>query len=466
MKKAPPTVVTIILAVLAFPLAVIALFVSPVRAQIDGPVRVEENDAASSFGADVREIRFQLRAKSDKTEDPIRSVTLLYNVDDSAVQNTAVPAFRPGPSVTATYIWRVTNVLVPGTEIKYQWQVETAGGRKVTTQPKSITYNDTRFAWRESQGEHLTVFWHGSDSETSAVLLDEAKKTLALMRSQFGLSPDKPLRVYAYTRQQDYVSALATGSRQLEAAMTFGTDRIFVLAQGGSGMNTSLQGLRAEVANAIYRQKTSNPYAEPPRWLGEGLALMVSGRELSAQDYKTLGQLVEADRMLALTSLNGAFPTAERDRSLAYAQSLSLVRYMYDSFGAAKMKTLFAAIKEGATVDDALKKSLNISLGQLENRWKNALRSGAAARAAANGAAMRADRAAQGLGADDPIIDDSVDGVLADVAIAQPTRFWSGMFGKNTQWVVLGTNVFIGLALVTVIGGTIFSSVRRLRADD
>src|SRR5436190_10308340 len=107
------------------------LLLTPARAfaQSDA-VQIEENVAQSVFGVDRRELSFRLSARAS---DRIRSVLLLYYVDDSPVQNSAIPNFQPGPSVTAVYLWRVAGLLAPGSEIKYQWQIETEGGRKQTT---------------------------------------------------------------------------------------------------------------------------------------------------------------------------------------------------------------------------------------------------------------------------------------------------------------------------------------------
>jgi hypothetical protein len=169
-------------------------------------IDVTENQAQAGFGVETREIRFLLRAQSD---DRIKSVTLLYYVDDSVVQNAATPTFQPGRTVAAAYLWRVAGVLVPGSEIKYQWQIETDGGRKATTPMQSVKFDDQRFMWREYKGDQVTVFWHGSDQQVGTTLLDEVKKVQLTLRNEYALTLDKPLRVYAYARASDYASALA-----------------------------------------------------------------------------------------------------------------------------------------------------------------------------------------------------------------------------------------------------------------
>ncbi|HAN16102.1 MAG TPA: hypothetical protein DCP73_11120, partial [Chloroflexi bacterium] len=124
------------------------------------------------------EIRFLIRARSVRSDDPLTSVLLLYRVDDSAVQNTGVPSFQPGAVVSAVYRWRVSGVLLPGAEVRYQFQIETRSGVKITTPEQSVTYNDTRFDWREVKSGKVTAHWHSTDANTGQAVLDEATRTL------------------------------------------------------------------------------------------------------------------------------------------------------------------------------------------------------------------------------------------------------------------------------------------------
>lgn len=410
-----------------------------------GAPQIELNDAQVEFGA---EIRFRLRARGG---EPIRSVLLLYQVDDSRVQNTGVPAYQPGPLVTAIYPWRVANVLVPGAEVRYQWQIETASGVKTTTTEQAVTYNDTRFNWRETQGDQLTVYWHTNDAQTGASLLDEARKTQTRLSREFGLTFDKPVRIYAYSRQQDYVSALATG-RTLDTAMTFGIDRIFLLAPGGTtAMEPALQGLRREMGHALFVQKTKNPYVDPPQWLAEGFGLFIGGEVISEENYKALGQIAQANKLLPLKTLYSTFPNNDRDRNLAYLESLSVVKFVVDTYGPEKLKAVLTAFKDGSSVDDALKKGLGVTLDQLEGRWKTALKNGSAARVST---------------AERPGVAGSGDGGVVDRLFGPAIRFWQGVFGGYTQAVMIGIGGFIALGLVAVVGGTIFSLWRRGRAEE
>jgi hypothetical protein len=423
----------------------LALTPRPVFAQAD-PVEIVENSAQSVFGADIRELRFGLRARTG--EDRVRSILLLYYVDDSPVQNSAIPNFQPGSSVTAVYLWRVAGVLVPGSEIKYQWQIETDSGKKQTTALQSVTFADGRFQWREMKGDQVTLFWHDLDQPTAQTVFDEARRAQSRLRSDYGLTADRSIRIYAYARAQDYSSAVATASRRLEGAMTFAPDRIFVLVQPGQeGTASALQSVRQEVATAIFVQRTDNPYGPPPQWLAEGFALFLGGQAVSDNNQKALQQSAQSNRLVPLRALNGNFPSADNERALAYAESLSVVKFMFDSYGAEKVRATLAAFKEGTTVDDGLKKGLGVTLEQLEARWKTALKSGSAARPAPKGGSVDPD---------DPV---------ARVFGVQALEYWQGIFGANGRWVMLGGAGFAVVAVLGVVVGSVFVAIRKARQE-
>jgi hypothetical protein len=409
----------------------------------------------ADFGA---EIRFQLRLQGD---DPVTGAVLLYQVDDSNVQNTATTVVRPGTGgarTTATYVWRVAGVLLPGSQVTYQWQVQTASGQRATTAEQTVSYDDTRFSWRQASTDGVTVFYTAGDPQSGQALVDEARSTLNRLKSDFGLTLDKPLRVYAYARQEDYTSAVYTGS-PLEPSLTVGDDRIFVLAPGGTpAMSSALQGLRKELATALFLQKTENAYADPPHWLALGFAYVMSGEELTADTNKALGQLAQTNKLLPLRSLNGNFPNNDRDLNLAYVQSASAVQYIAGTYGADKLRAVLAAFKDGNTTDDALRKGLGVTLDQFETKWKNALKSGQASRPISGQQGQGAPGAQSGA--------PQGNGGMADRMFGPALRFWRGVFGPNTQVVLIGVAAAVGFGIVALVVGSGVSIWRRARAED
>ena len=410
-------------------------------------LQIDDNTAVAAVGVEARELRFGLRARADER---IRTVTLLYYVDDSPVQNSAVPVFQAGTSVTAAYLWRVAGALVPGAEVKYQWQLETESGLKQTTAPQSVTYTDTRFRWREQQADQITLLWHDADASVSTALIEEARAVQAKMRSEHNLTLDKPVKVFVYARTQDFTSLLGATGRQLEPVMTFGADRIFVLAQPGpEGLSNATMGLRQEIGAALFAQKTNNPYGPAPRWLAEGFSLVVIGELISEQNGRALRQFAENNRLLPLKALSSNFPATDNEHALARAESQSVVKFMFDAYGADRVRATLAAFKEGNTVDDGLKKGLGVTLDQLESRWKNSLKTGAIARAAGRPGGT--------------IVDP--DDWSSKIFGLQAMEYWQGIFGENARWVMVGGMSFAALALVTVGVGSVVGAIRKARRE-
>jgi len=58
--------------------------------------------------------------------------------------------------------------------------------------------------------------------------------------------------------------------------------------------------------------------------------------------------------------------------NLFYGQSWSLVKYLNDTYGPEEFAKLFAEIKSGKTIDDALKAAYGFDQDGLDNEWRAA----------------------------------------------------------------------------------------------
>jgi hypothetical protein len=140
-------------------------------------------------------------------------------------------------------------------------------------------------------------------------------------------------------------------------------------------------------------------------------------------------------------------------------ESLAVVKFMVDTYGPDKLRSLFAALKDGNTVDDALKKGLGVTLDQLDTKWKNSLKSGAAAKAATQ-------RSTQGRTGTNGSGSSGGDGGMVDRMFGPAIQFWEGIFGAYTRPVLIGAGSLVGIGLLAVIGGSIVGAVRKANTED
>lgn len=409
-----------------------ALGATPATPRPPAELNVTANTAEVSFPA---EVRFRLVASDPAST--IERVQLFYSVDDSPVLQEATPTFRPGRTIEAEFHWLVRQLLVPGSEISYYWQVETAGGNHWTTEPQRVDYNDTRFAWRQARDGLITLYTYGSGEAASETLLREARNVLDLMQQEYGLILEKEVKIFVYADEQDYLTAF--GPLQVNStAVTVGTDRIFMLL--AVLPEDSITAIRHEVLHAVFLQRTENAFNNPPRWLTEGFSLFLSGEEIPPENIDFLRQLDSEGQLFSLRSLNAGFPSTDRERTIAYLESYSALRYIIEEFGTQKLKALLAAISEGNATDDAFMQALGVTVGELDQRWREALQGGA------QSDMTTAPRVGQ-------VADDEAEGWLA-----RTMGFW------NDNLDVVGRPILIGLVVaalfITILG---FRSGRRRR---
>lgn len=119
--------------------------------------------------------------------------------------------------------------------------------------------------------------------------------------------------------------------------------------------------LHHELAHVLVRSAAGG--VAMPRWLDEGLARFLAG-EHGIEDLQVLAQARIADRFLPLAALEQGFPGGSADAALAYAQSGRAVSLMQDHDNA--VPRLLAAVRAGATVDDALRQTVGRATWQLD----------------------------------------------------------------------------------------------------
>jgi hypothetical protein len=127
-----------------------------------------------------------------------------------------------------------------------------------------------------------------------------------------------------------------------------------------------------EISHQVLHQATKNPFNAPPVWLDEGLAVL--NQEGGDEDYPALVQLAaDEGRLFSIRALNSTPPLEPADATLYYAESLSVVQFVIDHFGAEKMAALIDAYKQGVSHDQAATMALGVDLDELDRMWKESL---------------------------------------------------------------------------------------------
>jgi len=352
-------------------LLALLLLLAPQVAYASGDITVSSSTAQADF---PQSITFTLEAKSTAE---ITQVSLRYQVKYRSCANVtavAIPDFRPGRQVKATWLWdmRQSGGLPEGTEVQYQWTIQDAAGGSLETAPATLTFNDNRYHWSSLPQGQVTIFWYAGGPSFADALMSSANQAQDMLARDTGARLDSPVRIYIYGSFDDLRGAMVY-SQEWTGGVTFTEFNTIVIGISPDNLDWGEGALAHELTHAVVGQLTFNCYgATLPRWLDEGLAMYAEG-SLGA-DYKSrLNRAVSQNSLISVRSLSSAFPADPQQAVLSYAESYSLVSYLIASYGEAKMLRLLEVFKEGTSYDDALRQVYGLDSTGLDNAWRASL---------------------------------------------------------------------------------------------
>lgn len=159
--------------------------------------------------------------------------------------------------------------------------------------------------------------------------------------------------------------ALAVGRRNLILI------DLSALSAEPSGLKSALE---HELCHLLLHDRI--PEGSLPRWLNEGIAQWVSGGFSEVRLPRrgsVLDRAVLSGRTIPVESLSGAFRGDGRSLHLAYEQSLSLVQFLIDRYGVDSFLSLLESLSEGVSWEQAFSEHWSLTVGSLEQAWKEDL---------------------------------------------------------------------------------------------
>ncbi|HXY75222.1 MAG TPA: peptidase MA family metallohydrolase, partial [Dehalococcoidales bacterium] len=137
-------------------------------------------------------------------------------------------------------------------------------------------------------------------------------------------------------------------------------------------LSSDLPGVAHELTHVIVGQITFNPYNSIPFWLNEGLAVHIQFPQGNVPSAFTtaLSNAIANNSFISVRSLSDPFSAVTNKAYLSYAESVSIVTYLINQYGAAKMNQLLDTFQQGTTYDVALKTIYGFDMDGLFTQWK------------------------------------------------------------------------------------------------
>ncbi len=351
--------------------AVLVVVVScGVVAKAQGSIEVVSDKTATDF---PNTLTFSLQARSASS---ITRIEMDYTVDRQScarIVNVAFPNFQPGTSVNAQWALQTKMVggLPPGTRFAYQWIIQDSSGNRLETQPKAVSFDDTRHNWRQTTQGPVTIHWYSGSDSFAKQLMDAAQTGLQRMGTDAGAQLDRQAQVYVYNGISDLRSALIFPT-EYTGGLAYSNFNIVTIGVGEGDLAFGKGAIAHELAHLLVERAAHNCYNNIPSWLNEGLATHAEGA-MRPEFQQALNQAVSKDGVFPLASLVGSFPALASDATLAYAESRGVVDYLINTQTKGSVQKLLQSLQGGISIDDALKSVYGFDMFSLDNAWRQSL---------------------------------------------------------------------------------------------
>ena len=353
----------VLLLVIAMGLLMTAL--SPVKAQTE--IEVPEASAQAVFPYSI-DFNLSIEGVVDITD-----VRLHYIVDRevfarviSEVEMDIVPDF----SVDASWSWDMTKTggMPSGTAVEYWWTITDEDGNSYITARDKVNFDDNRYPWQSLKEGNVSLYWYYGGDSFAQELMAAAQEAMVRLAEDTGASLEKSVRVYVYASSYDLQGAMIF-PQEWVGGVAYTREGAIAIGISPENIKWGKRAIVHELAHLVTHQMTSNPYSSIPNWLNEGISMYAEG-EMESVYRNYLTQAIALDSLISVRTLSSPF-SAYADKSyLSYAQSLSLVEFMIESYGREKMFELLSVFKQGSNYDDAFMAVYGFDMDGLDSLWR------------------------------------------------------------------------------------------------
>jgi len=285
----------------------------------------------------------------------------------------AFPEFTPGKSIDAQWTWdmRQSGSLPPGATIWWRWRYIDESGKETVSDQKTITWLDSEHNWKTIKKDKLNLHWYSGNQEFAQELLNAAQGGLDFNRTKSGLIAEAPIDLYIFADTNDMKDAILY-EPSWTGGQAFADHDIVILGISQNDLDWGKDAIVHELTHVLVGHLTFSCLGAVPTWLNEGLAVYSEG-ELDSTSQTQLDEAIRNDNLLTVRSLSAGFSEVSDKAYLSYSQSFSIVKFLIETYGQDKMTSLLTALRDGATVDDALEQTYGFNIEGLEAEWRQAI---------------------------------------------------------------------------------------------
>lgn len=204
-------------------------------------------------------------------------------------------------------------------------------------------------------------------------LLDHGLHSLEFLERDTGIAVERQIHIYVYGDRDDFFAALEPGAKEWTGGRAFPSYNIILIDIAPDSLEWGKRAVAHEITHLVIHQRIRSPLGELslPPLIDEGLAVYYESPGAPEPQFALpLKRAIQSDSLIALRALTRAFSADPQIANLSYAQSYSVVDFIFRRYGRDKMAQLLQAFKQGGFYDDILIQVLGVNLDDLEIVWR------------------------------------------------------------------------------------------------
>jgi hypothetical protein len=266
---------------------------------------------------------------------------------------------------------RQSGSLPPGATIWWRWRYTDETGKETVSDQKTITWLDADHDWKTIKKDKLSLHWYSGNQTFAQDLLNAAQGGLDFNRTKSGLVAESPIDIYIFANTNDMKDAILY-EPSWTGGQAFAVHNIVIIGISKAELDWGRNAIVHELTHVLVGHLTFSCLGDVPTWLNEGLAVYSEGK-LDPASQAQLDDAIHNDKLLTVRSLSSGFSEVSDKAYLSYSQSYSIVKFLVETYGQAKMTALLIALRDGATVDDALTQTYGFNIEGLEDAWRQVI---------------------------------------------------------------------------------------------
>lgn len=224
---------------------------------------------------------------------------------------------------------------------------------------------------RGLRSEAVVVYYEPRDEAFARIAFDTARQALPQLQTALGLADEdrdpRPIRLEVVRTEADFTRLVGYQMPPWVQGVSLSGRRLIVVKTLLPAVMRTV--VAHELIHALLDEVAGYGGPEHPRWLHEGLAKFVT-EDYTEADRQALHEAVKNKHLLTLDQLDPAFGGDRQTVSLAYAQSVSLVRFLHELQPGGRLATLLANYRlTGGDLPRTLLRTYGLPVDQLQARW-------------------------------------------------------------------------------------------------